>query len=152
MSATLAARVFAIYSASSAVSSLVAGFAADRIGPKPLLVFSMATLLATLALAVSIDSPYLAVVYVGVMGVSGGSYIVVQSTIWAYHYGRQGLARVQGPAMTLFVCASAVGPLPLAVFHNLTGTSTLGMMVIMALPVLSVAALFFTRPGSEGQS
>ena len=152
LSATLAAGVFAIYSASSAVSSLVAGFAADRIGPKPLLVFSMATLLATLALAVLIDSLLVAVVYVGVMGVSGGSYIVVQSTIWAHHYGRQGLGRVQGPAMTLSVCASAVGPLPLAVFHNLTGTYTLGIIVMMALPVLSVAARIFTRPGSEGQS
>ena len=152
LSATLAARVFAIYSASSAVSSLVAGFAADRIGPKPLLVFSMATLLATLALAVLIDSLLVAVVYVRVMGVSGGSYIVVQSTIWAHHYGRKGLGRVQGPAMTLSVCASAVGSLPLAVFHNPTGTYTLGIIVMMALPVLSVAALFFTRPGSEGQS
>ena len=112
----------------------------------------MATLLATLALAVLIDSLLVAVVYVGVMGVSGGSYIVVQSTIWAHHYGRQGLGRVQGPAMTLSVCASAVGPLPLAVFHNLTGTYTLGIIVMMALPVLSVAALIFTRPGSEGQS
>ena len=112
----------------------------------------MSTLLATLALAVSINSLYVAVVYVAVMGISGGSYIVVQSTIWAHYYGRQGLGRVQGPAMTLSVCASAVGPLPLAVFHNLTGTYTLGMMVMMALPVLSLAVLIFTRPGATNES
>ena len=73
----LAAGVFPIYSASAAVNSLVAGFVVDRVGPKALLVFSMATLLATLALAVVIDSLFVSMVYVMVMGVSGGSYTIV---------------------------------------------------------------------------
>ena len=111
----------------------------------------MATLVATLALAVAINSLFVVVIYVVMMGVSSGSYIIVHGTIWAYYYGRHGLGRVQGPAMTISVCASAVGPLPLAVFHNLTGTYTLGMMLLMILPVLSVAVLFFTRPGETGQ-
>ena len=148
LSETLAAGAFAVFSVSSAVSSLAAGFVSDRIGPKALLVFSMATLMATLALGVAINSLYLAVVYVVMMGVSSGSYIIVHSTIWAYYYGRHGLGRVQGPAMTLSVCASAVGPLPLAMFQELTGTYTAGMMAMMALPMLSLAVLFFTRPGA----
>ena len=152
LSATLAAGAFAIFSVSSAVSSLASGFVSDRTGPKILLVFSMATLVATLALAVAINSLFVAVVYVVMMGVSSGSYIIVHGTIWAYYYGRHGLGRVQGPAMTISVCASAVGPLPLAVFHNLTGTYTLGMMLMMILPVISVAVLFFTRPGDAGRS
>ena len=152
LSATLAAGAFAIFSVSSAVSSLASGFVSDRIGPKVLLVFSMATLVATLALAVAINSLFVAVVYVVMMGISSGSYIIVHGTIWAYYYGRHGLGRVQGPAMTISVCASAVGPLPLAVFHNLTGTYTLGMMLMMILPVISVAVLFFTRPGDAGRS
>ncbi len=117
--------------------------------PKALLVFSMATLLATLALASVFDSMLLAMVYVVMMGVSGGSYTIVHGTIWAHYYGRIGLGRVQGPAMTISICASAVGPLPLAVFHSLTGTYNLGIMVMMVLPVLSVAVLFFVRPGGQ---
>jgi MFS-type transporter involved in bile tolerance (Atg22 family) len=49
--------------------------------------------------------------------------------------------------MTINFCASAVGPLPLAIFHDLTGTYILGMVVMMALPVLSVLALVKARPG-----
>ena len=147
LSATVAASSFALYSAASAVCSLAAGFAVDRIGPNLLVVFSMATLLATLVLAVVSDSLIVAMIYVLMMGISAGSYIIVQSTIWAYHYGRQGLGRIQGPAMTLSVCASAVGPLPLAIFHELTGTYTLGMLLMMSLPVASVVALFLVRPG-----
>ncbi len=151
LSATLAAGAFAIFSVSSAVSSLAAGFVSDRVGPKALLFFSMATLVAALALAVVINSLFAAVVYVVMMGVSSGAYIIVHSTIWAYYYGRHGLGRVQGPAMTLSVCASAVGPLPLAVFQELTGTYTLGMIAMMALPALSLPVLFFTRPGGTNQ-
>ncbi len=147
LSATVAASSFALYSAASAVCSLAAGFAVDRIGPNLLVVFSMATLLATLVLAVVSDSLIVAMIYVLMMGISAGSYIIVQSTIWAYHYGRHGLGRIQGPAMTLSVCASAVGPLPLAIFHELTGTYTFGMLLMMSLPVVSVVALFLVRPG-----
>ena len=151
LSATVAAAAFAVFSVSSASSSLVAGFVSDRTGPKVLLVFSMATLMATLALGVVINSIYLAVVYIVMMGVSSGSYIIVHSTIWAYYYGRHGLGRIQGPAMTLSVCASAVGPLPLAMFQEFTGAYTAGMFAMMTLPVISLAVLFLTRPDADGQ-
>ena len=152
LSATLAAGVFVIFAGSSAVSSLLAGFAVDRIGPKALYAFSMGALLLALVLVVSIDSVLMAVVYVLVMGVAGGAHHIVQGVIWAHYYGRHGLGRVQGSAMTINFCASAVGPLPLAMFHDLTGTYTLGMLVMMALPVLSVLALVRATPGNTARS
>ena len=151
LSATVAAAVFAVFSAASAVSSIVAGFVLDRFGPRPLLFFSMTTLMATLALGVLINSLYVALVYIVIMGISSGSFMIVHSTIWAYYYGRHGLGRVQGPAMTLSLCASAAGPLPLAMFRDFTGTYTLGMIAMMALPVLSLAVIFFTRRGQTAQ-
>jgi len=96
---------------------------------------------------VAVDSVFMAVVYVLVMGVAGGAHHIVQGVIWAHYYGRHGLGRVQGSAMTINFCASAVGPLPLAIFHDLTGTYTVGMLVMMALPVLSILALVTARPG-----
>ena len=150
LSATLAAGVFVIFSGSSAVSSLAAGFVVDRIGPKALYALSMVSLLVALVLVVAVDSVAMAVVYVLVMGVAGGAHHIVQGVIWAHYYGRHGLGRVQGSAMTINFCASAIGPLPLAIFHDLTGTYTLGIMVMMTLPVLSVLALIKARPGGAG--
>ena len=147
LSATLAAGVFVIFSGSSAASSLLAGFAVDRIGPKALYAISMVSLLVALVLVVAVDSVFMAVVYVTVMGVAGRAHHLVQGVIWAHYYGRHGLGRVQGSAMTINFCASAVGPLPLAIFHDLTGTYTVGMLVMMALPVLSILALVKARPG-----
>jgi len=147
LSATLAAGVFVIFSGSSAVSSLLAGFAVDRIGPKALYAISMVSLLVALVLVVAVDSVFMAVVYVLVLVVAGGAHHIVQGVIWAHYYGRHGLGRVQGSALTINFCASAVGPLPLAIFHDLTGTYTVGMLVMMALPVLSILALVKARPG-----
>ncbi len=152
LSATLAAGFFAIYSASSAVSSLASGFVADRVGPRAIFVFSMAALLAALGLAAAINSVFVAVVYVVALGVSGGAFILVHGTIWAHYYGRHGLGRVQGSSMTISVCASAIGPLPLAGFQALTGNYVVGLMVLMILPVLSVAGLFLARPGGTSRS
>ena len=152
LSATLAAGVFVIFAGSSAVSSLLAGFVVDRTGPKILYAFSMAALLVSLVLAVSIDSVFIAVVYVLMMGVSGGAHHIVQGVIWAHYYGRHRLGRVQGSAMTINFCASAIGSFPLAVFHDLSGSYTLGMVVMMALPVLSVAALIKARPAEPEQA
>ena len=146
LSATLAAAAFAVFSVSSASSSLISGFVSDRTGPRVLLVFSMTTLMVTLALGVLINSIYVALLYVVMMGVSSGSYVIVHSTIWAYYYGRHGLGRIQGPAMTLSICASAAGPLPLAMFQEFTGTYTIGMLAMMSLPIVSLAVLFLTRP------
>jgi sugar phosphate permease len=148
LSATLAAGVFVVFAASAAVSSIIAGFAVDRIGPKALYAFNMATLLVALILVVAVDSVFMAVVYVLVMGVSGGAHHIVQGVIWAHYYGRNGLGRIQGSAMTINFGASAVGPLPLAIFHDLSGSYMTGMVVMMALPVLSVLALVKAKPGS----
>ena len=145
LSATLAAGAFAVFSVSPATSSLVAGFVSDRIGPKALLVFSMATLVATLALGVSINSLLVAVVYIVMMG----------SLQWVLHHRSQ---HHLGPLLRpprigahsraghdpLRLC---LGRRPLPLFQELTGTYTLGMIAMMALPVLSLPVLLLTRPG-----
>ena len=91
LSATLAAGAFAVFSVSSGTSSMIAGFVSDRTGPRVLLVFSMATLVATLGVGVLMDSLLVAMAYVVMMGISSGSYMIVHSTIWAHYYGRHGL-------------------------------------------------------------
>ena len=151
LSATWAAGVFVIFAAASATSSMVSGFLVDRTGPKVLFGFSMAVLILGLLLAILINSAFVAVVYVLVMGVAGGSYMVVQGVIWAHYYGRYRLGEVQGSAMMISICGSAIGPLPLALFHDLTGTYTLGMLAMMALPVISLISLWSAHPNSPAR-
>jgi MFS family permease len=146
LSATLAAGVFIIFAVSDALTSLIAGFIVDRTGPKVLYGFSMLMLLLALILAVVTSSVFIALVYVSVMGIAGGLARIVQGVIWAHYYGRHRLGRVQGLAMTITLCGAAVGPLPLAVLHDMTGTYQAGMRAMMVMPLLSLLSLIMARP------
>jgi MFS-type transporter involved in bile tolerance (Atg22 family) len=108
----------------------------------------MALLLVSLILAVAIDSVFLAVVYIVVLGIAGGFHSIVQGVVWAHYYGRHRLGRIQGTATTIGICGSAAGPLPLALFHDMTGTYAAGMVAMMALPALSLVSIALARPKS----
>ncbi len=147
LSATLAAAVFVVFAVSSAATSMVVGFAVERTGPIRLFVFSMCALFVVCGLALVVNSVWMAVLYAAGMGVTGGSQRIVQGVIWAHYYGRFGLGRVQGAAMMAGITGAAVGPLPLALFRDLTGSYDVGVMVMAALPLLAIATVLIGRPG-----
>ena len=148
LSATLAAGVFIVFAVSDASTSMIAGFVVDRTGPKVLYGFSMLMFLVALSLAVVTNSVFVAVLYVSVLGIARGAHGIVAGVIWAHYYGRHRLGRVQGLAMTFSFCGAALGPLVLAVFHDMTGTYPAGMLAMMVLPVLSLLSLILARPKS----
>ena len=125
---------------------MVGGFAVERISPKLLYGFSMLMLLVALLTAVVINSVFVAVLYVLAMGVANGSHQIVQGVIWAHYYGRNRLGRIQGPAMMIGICGSAIGPFPLALLHDMTGSYSFGMLLMTSLPILSLLSIFFARP------
>ena len=114
LSPTIAAGVFVPFAIATGVSSILAGFAVDRVGPRPLFVLAMLLLLGGLGFSRLIDSTLTATVYACILGVGSGTQRIVQSVIWAHYYGRRGLGRVQGSATAVMITMSALGPLPLA--------------------------------------
>ena len=106
----------------------------------------MLTLMVALLVALVIDSAFVAVLYVIIMGVANGAQQIVQGVIWAHYYGRHRLGRIQGPAMTIGICGSAIGPFPLALLHDVTGSYTFGLLVMISLPVLSLISILFAHP------
>ena len=146
LGAGLAAGVFIVFALASAVTSMIAGFVVDRTGPVRLFVLAMVGLVVVCLLALAMNSAWLAVLYVVGMGVSGGTQRIVSGVIWAHCYGRFGLGKVQGSAMMVGITGSAIGPLPLALFHRMTGDYNFGIIVMAMLPLLSIAAITLGHP------
>lgn len=146
LSAAVAAGVFVVFSIGMAATSLITGFVIERTGPTRLIIFSMLTLLSALVMSMLVNSLWIAIAYVFAMGVTVGVGQIVQGVTWAHYYGRFGLGRVQGSAMMVTFTGSAIGPFPLALFHDLTGNYDLGIMAMMVLPVLSIIAIILARP------
>jgi MFS family permease len=135
--------VFAIASASTSMAS---GFVVDRIGPARLFMLAMVGLMTVCLLALVLNSIWMAIVYVIGMGMTGGAQRIVQGVIWAHYYGRVGLGRVQGSATMVGITGAAIGPLPLALMHRLTGNYDLGVIVMGSLPVLAILAITLGHP------
>lgn len=150
LSAAIAASVFVPYAITSASSSMAGGFIVDRMGPKFLFALTMAALLTATLLALVITSPLLAVVYALFLGIQGGFQRIVGGTTWAYIYGRHNLGRIQGSAMMVGITSAAVGPLPVAYLQEQTGSYTVPILAMAALPILAVIVISFARPKPYG--
>ena len=145
LSAGVAAAVFVPFALTTALSSTLAGFAVDRLGPVPLFLLSMLLLVLALAASRLIESAADAVLYASLLGTSSGAQRIVQSVLWAHYYGRHGLGRVQGSATSIMILMSALGPLPLAVLEGASGTYATGIAAMAVLPVLAGAAILVAR-------
>jgi len=146
LNSTTAAAVFVIFAFASAVTSMISGFVVERTGPAQLFVFAMSVLFVVCGLALVANSVWMAALYVVGMGIASGSQRIVQGVIWAHYYGRFGLGKVQGAAMMVGITGAAIGPLPLSLFRDLTGSYDVGIMAMAMLPLLSIVVLSWGHP------
>jgi MFS family permease len=146
LSATVAASVFVPYAIASASCGIVGGFAADRFGPKALFIVTMIVLLSATLMVLVIANPLMAVVYALVLGSSGGFQRIVSGVTWAHIYGRHNLGRIQGSAMMIGITSAAIGPLPVAFLQEQTGSYSLPIVLMAALPLLAILVISFVQP------
>jgi len=145
LDATVAAATFVPMALVSALSALASGQMVDRWRPQVVFAGSMASLLVAMAVALVIESAWMAVVYAALLGVCQGSSQVVNSVTWAHFYGRFGLGRIQGAAVMVNITASALGPLPLAMLEGAFGGFRPGIVVLALLPALAIVGVLTAR-------
>ncbi|MFW6073976.1 MAG: MFS transporter [Chloroflexota bacterium] len=149
ISAGVAAAVFPVLALASAITSVVAGFIVDRIGPRKLFASNMLVLLLGTVLVGVISTPLAAFGYAALIGAAEGSWRVVNGVTWAHIYGRHGLGRIQGSAVMVGISAAAIGPLPLAWMRDVSGGYPAGLALLSALCLFAMVAIFLARPERE---
>ncbi len=152
LSAQLAAGIFVFAAAASAIVSMVAGFAIEKIGPINLFTIGMSLLLTATFMIQIITTPAGAIFYALLMGSAGGTWRIVTGVTWAQLYGRHGLGRIQGSAVMVGITAAALGPLPLSALKDLTGNYSLGLAFFALLAILSMIVIRFAKPQRAGQN
>lgn len=146
LGAGVAAAIFTPFAAAVAAGTALAGFLADRLGPRKLLLLSHLLLLLGLAQLALVSSPVSAAVYAVILGGASGMTGVISGVTWAHYYGREGLGRVQGSASTVLISAAAVAPLPLAALRQFSGSYTLGLLAMASVPILAGTIVLLSRP------
>jgi len=145
LSADLAAVTYLPISLTSAGVRLASGYLADRVPVRFVLAAGLVALSGALGLAQVIGGLAAAVIYGVAMGLSSGMMGTVASVIWADYYGRRHLGSISGLATTVSRVSSALGPLPLAVAYDLSGSYDGALTIEMMIPLALAAITVFVR-------
>ena len=140
LSAEAAAATYLPIAIVSALVTLGSGYLVERVPVGKLIAAGLVALAVALGLAQSLTAVPLAIVYSLALGASNGISGTVSSVVWADYFGREHLGSIAGLAATLSRVASALGPLPLALAFDSSGTYA-GILRIEAVIPLALAAL-----------
>ncbi len=140
-------RALAVTAITGLAGNFAAGGLADRGSLRHVLIAALVLLtggLAALARVVTVEQ---VIVQAVVMGLAGGFVMVVFFSFWGKAYGRAHLGRIQGAAQAMTVLASAVGPLVLALWVDVTGSYASAFYALAAVvAALAVAAGIVRMP------
>lgn len=129
----------------SAVVTLPAGWATDRVESRFLLATAMLFLAAAVGIVVLMPIPQLAIVYAVLAGLQGSILQSTGNVVWINYYGRGNQGSVRGLAYSVMVLAAAVGPLPLALSIDRTGSWTLALLFFLIAPLVAAVLVWSAR-------
>ncbi|MEM1414493.1 MAG: MFS transporter [Myxococcota bacterium] len=139
-----AVSLFPPFAVVSTTTGFLAGWLADRVGVRPLLLVLLAAeSVGYVASAHLGEALGMALAAVG-LGIAGGLFSVLMTVALPSLFGRRHLAAIGGASMTAVVAGSALGPLALALSRDLLGTYAPALYGAALLPLL--VALGALRP------
>ncbi len=140
-------RALAVTAITALAGKFAAGALADRGSLRHVLIAALVLLTAGLAALARVVTIEHVMVQAVVMGLAGGFVMVVFFSFWGKAYGRAHLGRIQGAAQAMTVLASAVGPLVLALWVDVTGSYASAFYALAAVvAALAVAAGIVRMP------
>lgn len=142
-----AVRAFSSIALFTALGNLIMGQLMDRYSARRLLMLSMLFLAGAIYLIQTMSGPWQAMAYAALVGMSGGSFRVIDSTIWPKYFGRRHLGAIKGVTMMGTLGGTAFGPYPLGLSLDYLGSYTPALTALAAAALLvGVVTLFVQRP------
>jgi MFS family permease len=143
-----AAGVFAIMAPTAIAGQFVAGYLVSRVQVRYLIAVGQLGLVAAMLMLLNTTELWHAYAYGVVLGAVQGFLMNLNQVVWPTYFGRRHLGSIRGIANFGTMSAAAVGPLPLALSIDISGSYTTGLIAYMVLPPLcGIAAILAGKPG-----
>lgn len=98
-------------------------------------------------LAFFVNGAISAAAFILFYGVAVAVKIVTLNTIWPTYFGRKYLGAIRGATTVFMVLSTALGPLPLGIVYDLTGSFNIAIYIMMGHALIAmVFALSIRRP------
>jgi len=144
-----AAGVFGIMAPSAIAGQFIAGYLASRMPVRYLIAAGQVGLVLAMIMLLRTDQSWQAYAYGVVLGLNQGFLMNLNQVVWPAYFGRKHLGSIKGVANFGMMASAALGPLPLALSIDQTGSYTLGLYAYIALPPLcGIAAILAGNPRS----
>lgn len=144
-----AAGVFGIMAPAAIAGQFVSGYLASRIPVRFLIAVGQVGLVVSMIILLQTDQLWQAYAYGVVLGLNQGFLMNLNQVVWPTYFGRKNLGSIKGVANFGMMASAALGPLPLALSIDQTGSYTVGLIAYMILPPLcGLAAILAGRPRS----
>jgi len=143
-----AAGVFGIMAPTAIAGQFIAGYLANRFQVRYLIAIGQGGLVLAMIVLLNTSQLWHAYAYGVVLGLNQGFLMNMNQVVWPAYFGRKHLGSIKGVANFGMMASAALGPLPLALSIDQTGSYTIGLYAYMALPPLcGLAAILAGRPG-----
>ena len=154
LEAGVAASIFTVMAPAALVGTFLAGFLLDKYPNRYVLAMAQGLLVAPMLWSFLIAQTWQALIYGGMLGLSGGFFLTSAYVIWPNYYGRSEIGSIRGVATTAMVAFAALGPMPFALLFDRYESYTTAMWLFMILPVLCTFAALAAIPpaGRRGSS
>jgi MFS family permease len=142
----LASQIFTLSAVVMVISMPLIGSLLDRLRTEVMFAMNLTVMAAALLAASVVRDTTTAVLYGVIFGISNAANMTMFAYLWPRYFGRRYLGSIQGVGQTIGVVGASLGPLPLGIAVDLTG-SYAGTLQVLFLPPLAWAllALFFLR-------
>jgi MFS transporter, OFA family, oxalate/formate antiporter len=144
LDASVAATVFLPLSLMTAAATLTSGFLLDRVKIRWVLAVALLLQGVSLLMMSLLNSAGLALLYGGILGLSGGFFRTLGTVTWPKLFGRRYLGSIFGFASAAGVFGAALGPIPFGFARDFTGSYLPAAFTFLVLCVLLALLVFMT--------
>ena len=145
VSPSTALGLISFQAAIATAAALGAGRLTDRLPNQRLLGVAMVLLATSVAIVWQMSTPPLAFVYAVLMGLHGSILRSAGTVVWVNFYGRRNQGAIRGLVLSAMVLAAAIGPMPLALARDYTGTYTPALVTFIIIPLVCGLLAFSAR-------
>ena len=142
----VAANVFAVLTPSLVLGMLGAGYVADQIPVRYVLVGVHAAVALAIMVGLFMLEPWHAGIYVALLGLGTGAWWSIIPVLWASYYGRRHLGAINSSSQTAKMVLAALAPLPVGFVLDQTGDYTIALLGMLTVSAVSAVAAALARP------
>ena len=152
LSAQNAASMFTITGITAAITMPIVGRMLDHFRTEWMLSGGLIIMVASLFSVTLVTGMSGAIIYALIFGINNAVTMTFVAFMWPRYFGRKHLGSIQGFGQMIVIVGASLGPLPLAIALDSTGSYDITLRSLTILPILlAFVALFLRAPKQLSQ-